>query len=247
MDRSVYTAMTGASRAMTAQRTVANNLANASTPGFRAELATAAAAPVKGEGLATRVASTLGPGAFDASTGVLMATGNPLDVAVRGDGWIAVADANGETAYTRNGELRVDALGQLTTAAGHPVLGDGGPVAVPPNQRLSIGGDGTVSVIPQGQGPAVQASIARIQVDAIAPEDLVRGSDGLFRPTETADVQPVAGASLTVGALESSNVNLPGAMVDMIALSRSFELQVKAIQTADENAQAAASVMRMGG
>ncbi|WP_348671877.1 flagellar basal-body rod protein FlgF [uncultured Abyssibacter sp.] len=247
MDKSIYTAMSGAVRTLTAQSTVSNNLANASTVGFRAELAMAKTAPLDGAGLPTRVASTFGGAAFDPSAGTLMTTERPLDVAVRGNGWIAVQDGNGETAYTRNGELQIDALGQLMTNRGELVLGEGGPVAIPPNESVTIGDDGTISVIPQGQGAVVQATVDRIRVDAVQPQDMRRGDDGLFRPVEDAAVEPVAGASLSVGTLESSNVNLAQSLVDMIALSRQFELQVKAIRSADDNAQAAAAVMRING
>ena len=247
MDKSIYTAMSGAVRTLTAQSTVSNNLANASTVGFRAEMAMAKTAPLDGPGLPTRVSSTFGGDAFDPSAGVLMSTDRPLDVAVRGNGWIAIQDANGEPAYTRNGELQVDPLGQLVTARGELVLGDGGPIAIPPNERVSIAEDGTIAIVPQGQGGAVLATVGRIRVDNIDPQDLRRGDDGLFRPTEDVDIQPAAGQSLAVGVLESSNVNLAQSLVDMIALSRQFELQVKAIQSADENAQAAAAVMRVNG
>ncbi len=247
MDKSIYTAMSGAVRTLTAQSTVSNNLANASTVGFRAELAMATTAPVDGDGLPTRVASTLGGGAFDPSVGTLMTTDRPLDVAVRGSGWIAVQDASGEPAYTRNGELQIDALGQLVTSRGELVLGDGGPIAIPPHENVTIADDGTVSVIPQGQGGAVQATVARIRVDNIQPQAMRRGDDGLFRPGEDAAVEPAAGAALSVGTLESSNVNLAQSLVEMIALSRQFALQVKAIRSADENAQAAAAVMRING
>jgi len=164
MDRLVYVAMTGAKQAMLAHTLVANNLANLSTTGFRADLARFSESPVPGAGLPTRVDSIASGIGFDHATGTLVETGRELDVAIDGRGWIAVQAADGTEAYTRSGALNVDALGLLRTSNGELVLGDSGPIAVPPYDRIMVGGDGTVSLVPQGQGAQTLAQVGRIKL-----------------------------------------------------------------------------------
>lgn len=247
MDKALYVAMTGAMQTLRAQASVNHNLANASTTGFRAELAASEAAVIPGQGLPTRVNAVLEDQGFDPSQGAIQNTGRTLDVAVRApNAWIAVQGADGNEAYTRAGDLTVDANGQLRNGAGHPVLGDGGPISIPPSGQITVGEDGTVSIVPQGQSPSTQATVGRIRVVTVDPKNLTRGNDGLMRARPGVDVTPVAGNSLATGALESSNVNLADTLVNMIQLARQFELQVKLMHTTDDNAQSSASLLRMG-
>lgn len=246
MDKSLYVAMTGAMQTMNAQAANSHNLANASTVGFRAELVNTQATPIPGEGLPSRVNAVAQSDGWDATPGTIMTTGRDLDVAMRGDNWLAVQAADGSEAYTKAGDLRQTPDGQLLTAAGHPVLADSGVLTVPPNTGVTIGNDGTLSVIAQGQGPATLAQVGRLKVMTIAPGNLERGLDGLMRLKPGAEAQPAAGVSLTSGALESSNVNPAEAMVNMIQLARQFELQTKLLKTADDNGQASSTILRAG-
>jgi flagellar basal-body rod protein FlgF len=246
MDRFLYVAMTGASETLRLQATNNHNLANASTVGFREDLAAFQTRNVVGPGFGTRAYATAGQNGWDASHGALQSTGRDLDVAVAGTGWIAVQGADGAEAYTRAGDLRLDANGQLVNGAGRPVIGDGGPITVPPHSSLQVGVDGTISVVPLGQGPETLATVGRIKLVAPPDSDLVKGEDGLFRLRDGGEAPADANVRLSQGALESSNVNVADAMVRMIELSRQFELEVKAMRTAEENGAAASQLLRMG-
>ena len=245
MDRMIYLAMSGARQTLTQQATVAHNLANISTNGYRAEASTFRAVPVVGDGAPTRtfvVDST--PGA-DFTPGAVQATGRELDIAVQGKGWIAVQAADGSEAYTRNGSLQVSPNGVLQTRNGLPVLGDGGPLSVPPDTRLTIAGDGTVSTV-QSNRPATNSSIGRIKLVNPPEGNIVRGDDGLFRVkggTAPAD----AAVRIVAGSLESSNVNAVDSMVSMIALARQFDTQMKLLQSAQENSKSATQVLSLQG
>ncbi|MFK8029899.1 MAG: flagellar basal-body rod protein FlgF [Gammaproteobacteria bacterium] len=245
MDRLGYIAMSGAKMSMQAQGVVSNNLANASTAGFRAELLGSTSAPIYGDVYASRVnVKSSGAGA-DFSTGSITSTGRHLDVAIQGEGWIAVQAADGGEAYTRAGDLKLDSLGLMTTGSGLPVIGDGGPVAVPPHSQLTIGGDGTISVVPLGQGSNTLAVVDRIKLVNPLNGDLERGKDGLFRLRGGNAAPAEAGVTIMSGTLEGSNVNAAGSLVDMIEISRLYEMQVKMITTAKDDADAAAQLMRM--
>jgi flagellar basal-body rod protein FlgF len=244
MDRFLYISMSGAKETLRAQTSNNHNLANASTTGFRADLDAFQSRAVAGSGYASRVYATNSTTGWDRSQGALVATGRDLDVGVKGEGWIAVQGVDGREAYTRAGDLRVDPSGMLMNGAGHPVLGDGGPLSVPPNSSVMIGTDGTVSIVPIGQGPETTALVGRIKLVNPPPETLVRSEDGLFRTSDGADAAPDANVQLASGVLESSNVNIANAMVNMIELSRQFDLQVKAMRTAEENAATAAQLLR---
>ena len=245
MDKMVYVAMTGAKQTMRAQTLVSNNLANANRDGFRADLAFFGSAPIYGGGYPTRVNGVTSGGGFDNGTGVLMGTGRDLDVAVKGDGWIAVQARDGTEAYTRAGALNVSSLGLLETSAGELVLGDNGPMSVPPRQTLSIGVDGTISVVPEGQGPQTVTEVDRIKLVNPDPASLTKGPDGLVRLIDGENAAPDVGVQLVSGYLESSNVNLAAELIDMIGLARQFELQVRMMQTADDNATRAAELVRV--
>jgi len=243
MDRMIYVAMTGAKHLLAQHAATSHNLANATTTGYRADSVAFRAVYVVGDGSPTRafvVAST--PGA-DFAPGPIQETGRDLDVAVQGKGWIAVQLADGTEAYTRSGSLQVSANGLLQTRAGHNVLGDGGPIAVPENTRIAIARDGTVSSVPNGLKPNAVNSLGRIKLANPEEARLVKGGDGLFRLKDggAADADPKVG--LVAGALEGSNVNVVEAMVDMIAIARGFEMHMKLLQSAENNARQAAQVL----
>ena len=243
MDRLIYTAMTGAKHAFLQQANVANNLANASTIGFRSMEHKFRSAPIQGEGLPTRAF------VFDSSVantfdqGPMMATGRPLDVAIQGAGWIAVEAPDGQEAYTRAGNLQVSANGQLQTANGLNVLSDGGPIALPPDATISISPDGTISSVPLYGTPNTVTIVGRIKLTNPPEADLIRGDDGLFRlgGGELADADETV--RLAPETLEGSNVNPVDAMVNMISLARQFEMQIKMLQMADSNASKADQVL----
>lgn len=243
MDRLIYTAMTGAKHLLDQQAVVAHNLANASTTGFRAELSAFRVAPVVGEGGGTRafvVGSTVGA---DLTPGPLQQTGRTLDVAVQGPGFIAVQAEDGTEAYTRAGDLQVSAEGQLQTRAGNAVVGDGGPIAVPPQSTITIASDGTVSVVPTIGVPNAVSTVGRIKLVNPAGNEIVRGGDGLFRMRDGNPAEPDATVMLASGTLEGSNVNVVDAMVRMIENARQFDLQMKMLQNAESNSAQATSVM----
>ncbi len=246
MDRLIYVAMTGAREAMKAQSVVSHNLANASTTGYRAMQQSLLSAPVPGSGLQSRVNVTGGPASFDTSQGALIDTGRDLDIAIQGEGWLAVQDENGEEAYTRAGNLRVTPQGMLETASGYLVLGNGGPISLPPYQKLAIGDDGQISIVPQGQSPNTIAQLDRLKLVNPPAQDLVPASSGLYRTVSGDAPPPDPSVRVVSGKLESSNVNATQALVQMIEISRSYEMQVRAMNTADENARQAAQLMRLG-
>jgi len=245
MDRFLYVSMSGAKETLQAQTANNHNLANVNTSGFKADLSAFQSRAVQGPGYASRVYSTDASVGWDDTTGAMTSTGQELDIAIQGSGWFAVQGANGKEAYTRAGNLHVDANGQLLTASGRPVLGDGGPISVPPYSSINIGRDGTVSIVPAGQSPSTTAAIGRIKLVNPPSSQLQRGEDGLFRTTTGSEAPADASVSVTSGVLESSNVNVADAMVKMIELSRRFELQVKAMRTAEEDAQSASKLLSM--
>ena len=244
MDRLAYVAMTGAKQTEVAMAINTNNLANVSTTGFRADRHAFTREAVAGTGFETRINVITEDAGIDLRPGATQSTGRDLDVALNGGGYLAVQADDGSEAYTRAGNLRVAAGGILTTATGQPVLGDGGPVAVPPNETLLIGSDGTVTVRPLGQGPEALAVVDRLKLVLPDPTALVKGPDGLLRLADGA-VAPVDGSvTLTSGALESSNVNVAEALVSMIELARQFESQINLIKNAEDNANASAALLR---
>ncbi len=245
MDRLLYVAMTGAKQLMQAQSLVAHNLANISTTGFRADLARFEAAPVEGPGYPSRVNTVAAGLGFDNSQGTLIKTGSPLDVAVEGTGWIAVQAKDGTEAYTRSASMNVNALGLLQTDRGELVLGDNGPVAVPPNTSISIAKDGTISIVPEGQGPETLAQVSRIKLANPDPSTLQKRTDGLVQSTTGKPAEADAKVQIQSGAVESSNVSAAGSLVDMIDYARQFEIAVRMMHVADDNATRASSLASM--
>ncbi|HTQ36811.1 MAG TPA: flagellar basal-body rod protein FlgF [Steroidobacteraceae bacterium] len=245
MDRMLYVAMSGARETLRAQTANNHNLANASTTGFRSDLQAFQARQVTGDGFASRVYATVATTGFDDTTGTMMSTGRDLDVAVQGPGYIAVQAPDGREAYTRAGDLRVDPNGQLLTGTGQQVLGEAGPIAVPPYSSIAIGGDGTVSIVPLGQGPETRADIGRIKLVNPPADQLGKDGDGLLRMKDGSDAEADAGTRVASGVLESSNVNVADAMVNMIELQRRFDMQVRAMKTADDNGAASARLLSL--
>ncbi|MEK7322164.1 MAG: flagellar basal-body rod protein FlgF [Pseudomonadota bacterium] len=246
MDRVVYVAMTGAKHTMRANQVNTNNLANINTTGFRGDLAAFQSKPIEGAGYPSRINSVTQSNGADFTPGSLITTGRELDVAVKGEGWIAVQTADGGEAYTRAGDFTVNNAGMLLTSAGQPVLGNGGPIAVPPFSKLEIGKDGTISVLPVGQAPSTLAVVDRIKLVNPPREQLNKTAEGLFKTADGATQAADAKVTLASGVLETSNVNGVSALVNMIELSRHLEVQVKLIKQAEENDAATAQVMRVG-
>jgi flagellar basal-body rod protein FlgF len=233
------TVMHGARQVMKAQAVNANNLANASTDGFQAELA-----HVQAVGRDFELV-----GAVDFTPGMMRATGRSLDVAVNGEGWMAIQTDEGIEGYSRRGDLKVDSLGLMTNGAGHPVIGNNGPIALPPFTSIDIAADGTISIQPVGQGPNAMAVIDRIKLVNPDPQTMERGDDGVIRMQlvdgEQVVAPPDASVQLQTSSLESSNVNAVGEMLKMIDLSRQFEAQIKLIQSSDDNSASLASLLRL--
>ncbi len=241
MDRMIYLSMSGAKTMMERQEVLANNLANVSTIGFRAQLHAFRSVPVEGSGASTRVYSLETTPGYDAAAGPTIPTGRPLDVAMHGNAWLAVQASNGTEAYTRAGALTVNAEGTLMTHGGLPVLGEGGPLQVPPNAPVSIATDGTVTANTGAEAPVV---VGRLKL--VTPEgQLIRGDDTLFRAPGGGELDADPEARLQSGALEGSNVSPVGAMVAMIGASRQFESQMKLLQTAESDEKAAAQLLSM--
>lgn len=245
MDRMLYLAMSGAKQTMQAQAASTNNLANVNTTGFKADLAAARSMPVFGEGHASRVyAMTERPG-INYAAGTAQFTGNELDFAINGDGFIAVQTADGSEAYTRRGDMKVNANGLLENGAGQLVLGEGGPIALPPAAKIQIGVDGIITIQPLGQAVNTLAEVDRIKLVNPVLTDIQKGEDGLFRMKDGSEAQADAVVQVIPGSLESSNVNAVAEMVNMINLQRQFEMQVKAMQAVEENDESATQIMRM--
>lgn len=248
MDRLVYTAMTGASQTLGRQAAVAHNLANVTSTGYKSEEHRLRAVQVQTH---NRDPSALPTRAFvvDASThtdyseGPMNYTGRQLDLAMQGKGWIALAMPDGTEAYTRNGSLELNVNGVVQTRTGIPVQGDGGPISIPPDVKVSIARDGTVSVIPETGAQNIVNNVGRIKLVNPPEGDLVRGADGLFR-LRTGDPAPVdENAKVAAGYLENSNVNPVEQMVTMISLARQFEMQMRMVTTAEADDRAATQVI----
>ncbi|MBC7482168.1 MAG: flagellar basal-body rod protein FlgF [Rhizobacter sp.] len=238
MDRMIFLSMSGAKATMQRQDALANNLANASTPGFRAELQAFRSVPVEGSGASTRVYSLETTTGYDSTPGAITSTGRNLDVAAKGNAWLAVQALDGTEAYTRGGSLELSSDGTLTTRSGLPILGDGGPLQVQPNTEVSIGSDGTVCAKSRD---GKSSTIGKLKL--VTPETaLTRGEDGLFRAAD-GDLSADDTARVQDGALEGSNVNPVESMVAMISAARQFEAQMKMVQTAEANEKSAVQLL----
>ena len=240
----MYVAMSGARQIMLKQASNSHNLANQNTTGFKADIDSFKSMPVYGLGHPARVYGEDHRAGIDLSPGKLISTGVPLDVAVNGDGFIAVQDTDGTESYTRDGSFRVTEQGLLVTSAGHPVLGEGGPITLSPYADLLIGSDGTITIQPQGQGGGELAVLDRIKLVNPDHDTIKRNERGLFTTPE--DVEPAnANVTLATATLETSNVNSVDALVNMIELSRQFEAQVKMMKAAEDNDVSAAQLLKI--
>ncbi|BDH46297.1 flagellar basal body protein [Salmonella enterica subsp. enterica serovar Choleraesuis] len=250
MDHAIYTAMGAASQTMDLQAVTAGNMANASTPGFKAQLTALRAVPVEGLSMPTRTLVTASTPGVDMSQGSIDFTGRPLDVAMQQDGWLTIQGADGREAYTRNGSMQISPEG-LLTVSGRPVQGDDGPIAIPQGAEVTIAADGTVSALTPGDPPNTVAPVGRLKLVKGDAREMVRSDDGFFRLTPQA--QALRGATppgdptiqVMPNVLEGSNVKPMEAMADMISSSRRFEMQMKVISSVDENAQRANQLLSM--
>ncbi|OPX54826.1 flagellar basal-body rod protein FlgF [Oceanospirillum multiglobuliferum] len=246
MDKALYIAMTGAKNNMLAQTARANNLANANTTGFKADYEQARAMPVFGESFPTRAFSLSERPATNMDGGAFIETGRSLDIAIQGDGWIAVQSPTGDEAYTRSGELLMDANGVLRTGKGLAVMGEGGPIVIPPAAHVEIGVDGVITVQPLGAAPNELAQVDRIKLVNPEKATLEKSLDGLMRLRDGQPAPADANVRVESGFLEASNVNGAEELIHILSLTRQYEMQTKMMKTIDENSAAAASIMRMG-
>ncbi len=245
MDKLLYVAMSGASENAVAQKAHANNLANVSTNGFMRDLEQARSMPVFGEVQPSRAyAMSESPGT-DFSGGAMIDTGRELDIAVKGDGWIAVQTPDGGEAYTRSAGMNIDALGVLRAGNGLPVMGNGGPIAVPPQQQIEIGADGTISVRSLGESAQVMAQVDRIKLVNPDIKTMIKGPDGLIHTKSGAAAPADANVQVESGFLQASNVSAVEEMTSVLTLSRQFELHVKMMKTAETNDESAARILQM--
>ena len=242
MDRLIYTAMTGAKYLLERQATLAHNLANASTTGFRADTVGLRAVPTTGQAAGTRVFTVETTTGSDLSQGPMMSTSRNLDVAVQGQGWLAVQASDGTEAYTRNGSLQVGADGTLQLANGMQVQGTGGPINMPADaQTVVIAPDGTISA--KTASSKLPTNLGQLKLVNPPATDMTKGLDGMFRQKsgDPADADPTV--KVASGTLEGSNVNVVESMVGMIGAARQFELQMKMLNTAEQNEQKAGTVL----
>ncbi|MBA4500906.1 flagellar basal-body rod protein FlgF [Marinobacterium marinum] len=246
MDKVLYVAMTGARENMLAQQVHANNLANATTTAFKHDLEQARAMRVLGDGFESRVYSMSERPGTNLESGTLMQTGRDLDLAIEGNGWMAVRGPDGNEVYTRNGGLQINAANQLVTGSGLPVLGNGGiPIIIPPAENIFIANDGTITIRPLGEAAAEVALVDQIKL--VQPQDdaLYKGRDGFMHTDNDIPLPQALGVQVRSGYLEASNVNAVADLTAMISLSRQFEMQVKMMKTAEENSSAAAKILQM--
>lgn len=247
MDGMIYTAMNNAQQVLLKQASNAHNLANANTTAYKASIERFVALPVYGPGKPTRVVNELNQTAINFTPGAIEYTGRDLDVAIDGAGFIAVLGNDGNEVYTRMGNLKIDANGLLTTAKGNLVFGNGGPIALPPFEKIDISSDGTISLIPIGQTANTIAAVDRIKLVNPATIDLVRGDDGLFYHQDNLVAVADANVTLAIGSIENSNVNVIDHMVTLIELARAFELNTKMMKLAEDNDAATTQLLRLNG
>jgi flagellar basal-body rod protein FlgF len=244
MDRMLYISMNAAQQTMLSQAANSNNLANVNTTGFRADFEQFRSQPVFGEGLPTRVYSMSERPATDYQQGSVQSTGRELDISIQGDGFLAVQGKDGREGYTRAGDLQITASGQLVTGTGLAVMGEGGPIAIPPAEKIEIGSDGTITIRPIGSEANALAILDRIKLVKPDLNNVFKDSDGLLRMKDATDAPVDATVTVASGTLESSNVNAVSALVNMIELQRQYEMQVKMMKAADDNGAASARMLQ---
>ena len=243
----LYVAMNGAKQIQSQQATNTHNLANANTTGFRADFDTLRSLPVYGPGNPSRVFSVDERSGINFEVGQITQTGRNLDISINGKGLIAVQAPDGSEAYTRAGDLRVVSGGLLQTGSGNPVIGNDGPIALPPYEKLDIGSDGTLSIIPVGQSASSLAVIDRIKLVNPSTQTLEKGLDGLIRARDGGALEPDASVRVASGTVEGSNVNTVSELINMIELARKFEMHVKLMEAAESNDSSSATILRLRG
>lgn len=243
MDRLIYTAMTGAKATMGQEAAVAHNLANATTTGFRAEVHRLRAVPVQSQALPSKAFVVDASIGADYTPGTIVQTGRSLDAAINGKGWFAVQMADGSEAYTRSGSFTIDAEGVLRTRSGLEVVGDSGPISIPPDNTIDIAADGSITATPTTGARTTSTVVARLKVVNPDEANLDRGGNGLFKMKDgsQADADPLV--RVAGGYLEGSNVNVVEQMVTMISLARQYDLNTRLLQTAQDNDKAAAQIL----
>lgn len=247
MDRLVDIARTAMRGSMARQTAIANNLANANTSGFRAEIVNASARWIGGGTYQSRAEQVDQVIAADMKQGSVVQTGNPLDISLDGDGFIAVQATDGSEGYTRRGDLKLNDSGLLTTGDGYPVLGEGGPITLPPADNVKIAKDGGVWIVPQGGQIDQPQLVDTIKLVNATGSVIAKGTDNLFREANGGALPTDPLASVTSGSLEGSNVNATSALVQMIEASRAWETQIKMVDTAKDIDSGGASLMRLDG
>ncbi|PIW55827.1 MAG: flagellar biosynthesis protein FlgF [Sphingomonadales bacterium CG12_big_fil_rev_8_21_14_0_65_65_10] len=245
MDRMIHLNLRAMQGVLNRQTAIAHNMANADTTGFKAEIVTAQAKYLEGEGLQSRATVNEYVLTADLNPGAVKETGRPLDIAIGGQGMLAVQAPNGDEGYTRRGDLMMTESGLVTTGDGHPVLGEGGPLTLPPADSVRIAEDGGVWIVPAGGNPNQPQQVDRLRIVSTAGSEVVKGEDTLFRVKNGGVLPSNPDARLRSGALEGSNVNMTEALVDMIETSRAYETQVKLLTTAKEMDDGGASVMQL--
>jgi len=246
MDRLIYSSLSAMRGAMARQATTANNLANANTTGFRAEMASVRPLWLRGDGFESRAPSSEEVTAADMHAGTITETGRPLDVALNGDALLTVQAENGDEAYTRRGDLVVAASGLVTTGDGSPVMGEAGPITMPPADDVKIDEQGVIWYRPAGSDPIQEMQqLDRLKLVTPAGSQIAKGLDGLFRVVDGGVLPSDPDARVTAGSLEGSNVNATKALVDMIDAARAWEMQVKLVTTARELDSSSADLMRL--
>ncbi|MGI1677412.1 MAG: flagellar basal body rod protein FlgF [Cellvibrionaceae bacterium] len=246
MDRALYVAMTSAKNTMMAQTIHSNNLANVNTQGFKADFAQARATGVYyGDGFPTRAFSQTENPATDFSQGTAISTGRDFDVTIESSGFIAVQAPDGTEAYTRNGHMFVDTFGVLRTGENLPVLGNGGPIALPEYQKAEIGSDGSISVVVKGEAPETMAAIDRMKLVNPDETQMVKSPDGLYRLKDNAIAEEDVNVRVMSGFLEDSNVNAVDELTNILSLSRQYEMSVKLMQTIDQTSEASTKLLQI--
>ena len=244
MDKLIYSSLSAMRAAMARQTVTANNLANINTSGFRGEMSSSTALYLKGDGFESRATNSGEVVSADLSEGTVTETGRTLDVAVQGaDSFLAVQGREGDEAYTRRGDLQLSDSGLLTTGDGRPVMGDSGPITLPPYDKLTIASDGTISIVPQGGDPTQVQTVDRLKLVATNGIPIAKGLDGLFRPRAGGTLAADPQATVRQGAIEGSNVNASATLIDMISASRDWDMQVKMMSAAQDIDKASTELM----
>jgi flagellar basal-body rod protein FlgF len=245
MDRLLWVALSGASETMLAQSVKANNLANVSTPGFRAALQQQRSMQAYGPGFPSRVFTGTEVPGYNFSVGGYKQTGKDLDVAIQGDGWIAVTGEDGKEGYTRRGDMQITGDGFLVNGAGQNVIGEGGSISMPPAEEITISNDGTIIIKPVGSEAGTSIVVDKIKLVNPDSKQLVKREDGLFENANGIPAETDVEVKVRSQVIEMSNVNAVGELVDLITLARKHELDIKMMKKAEENDQASARILQI--